>query len=143
MSILLILHLVGTTQIPQGRNEKPFLFVLLLLFWPPCMACGILVPRPGIEPMHPAVEVPSPNHWTAREVPEKPFNLGCLSGLGPPKIASYGIWFHQNPKCLRRGRVSGKGLGGVLHSVLAPDTVCLVCGVHTCATNSLPITLTH
>ena len=32
-------------------------------------ACGILVPRPGIEPMAPAVEVRSPNHWTAREVP--------------------------------------------------------------------------
>ena len=33
------------------------------------MACGILVPRPGIEPGHPAVEAWSPNHWTAREVP--------------------------------------------------------------------------
>ena len=33
------------------------------------MACRILVPRPGIEPMPPAVEAQSPNHWTAREVP--------------------------------------------------------------------------
>ena len=32
------------------------------------MACGILVPRPRIEPTLPALEVWSPNHWTAREV---------------------------------------------------------------------------
>ena len=33
------------------------------------MACGILVPGPGIEPGPSAVRVQSPNHWTAREVP--------------------------------------------------------------------------
>ena len=33
------------------------------------MECGILVSRPGIEPLAPAVEVQSLNHWTAREVP--------------------------------------------------------------------------
>ena len=32
-------------------------------------ACGILVPQPGIESVAPAVEAWSPNHWTAREVP--------------------------------------------------------------------------
>ena len=31
--------------------------------------CGILVPQPGIEPLPPAVEAQSFNHWTAREVP--------------------------------------------------------------------------
>ena len=30
---------------------------------------GILIPRPGIEPMPPAVEAQSPNQWTAREFP--------------------------------------------------------------------------
>ena len=30
---------------------------------------GILIPRPGIEPVPPAVEMWSPNHWTAREFP--------------------------------------------------------------------------
>ena len=44
-------------------------FILLLLFWLCRTACGILVPRPGIEPVPPAVEVQSLNHWTAREVP--------------------------------------------------------------------------
>ena len=42
---------------------------LFFFFWPHLTACGILVPRPGIEPMPPAVEVWGPNHWTAREVP--------------------------------------------------------------------------
>ena len=38
-------------------------------FLPHCTACGILVPQPRIEPMPPAVEAQSLNHWTAREVP--------------------------------------------------------------------------
>ena len=33
------------------------------------VACGILVPWPGIEPGPPAVEAWSTNHWTAREFP--------------------------------------------------------------------------
>ena len=31
--------------------------------------CGILVPQVEIEPMHPAVEAWSLNHWTTRKVP--------------------------------------------------------------------------
>ena len=33
------------------------------------MACGVLVPWPGIEPMSPAMEAWSLNHLMAREVP--------------------------------------------------------------------------
>ena len=33
------------------------------------MACGILVPQPGIKPMAPAMEAWSPDHWATREVP--------------------------------------------------------------------------
>ena len=40
------------------------------------VAGGILVPRPGIKPMSPALEAQSPNHWTTREVPVNP---SCLS----------------------------------------------------------------
>ena len=40
-----------------------------VLFWLRCVAYGILVPQPGIEPGAPAVRVLSPNHWTAREFP--------------------------------------------------------------------------
>ena len=32
------------------------------------VACGILVPQPGIKPAPPALEVGSLNHWTTREV---------------------------------------------------------------------------
>ena len=32
------------------------------------MACGILIPWPEIEPMPPAVEVWSLDHWTTKEV---------------------------------------------------------------------------
>ena len=42
---------------------------VLFFFWPQHVACRILVPQPGIEPMPPAMEAWSPNHWTAREVP--------------------------------------------------------------------------
>ena len=35
----------------------------LFITWPNCEAWRILVPGPGTEPMLPAVEVQSPNHW--------------------------------------------------------------------------------
>ena len=37
-----------------------FFLSLFFFFWPRHVACGILVPRPGIEPMPPAVKAPSP-----------------------------------------------------------------------------------
>ena len=46
-------------------------FIYFSVFWPHCAACGILVLRPGIEPMPPAVEAWSSNHWTAREFPSQ------------------------------------------------------------------------
>ena len=48
------------------------LFLLLFIlkqFWLYHMSCGILVSQPGIEPMLPAVEVQSLNHWATRGVP--------------------------------------------------------------------------
>ena len=36
---------------------------------PCCTAWGILVPRPGMEPVPPASEAQSLNHWTTKEVP--------------------------------------------------------------------------
>ena len=41
----------------------------LFFFWPRLAACGILVPRPGIEPGSTAVKAQSPNHWITREFP--------------------------------------------------------------------------
>ena len=40
-------------------------FSKFLLFRPHCLACGILLFQPGLEP---ALEVQSLNHWTAGEV---------------------------------------------------------------------------
>ena len=37
-------------------------------FWPYEMACGILVPWPGIKTAFPALEAQNFNHWTARAV---------------------------------------------------------------------------
>ena len=48
-----------------GLESKLFFF-----FWPHHTACGILIPRPGIDPTPPAVEAPSLNHWTTRDVPK-------------------------------------------------------------------------
>ena len=38
--------------------------------WLTDVACGILVLWPGIKPRLSAVEIQSPNHWTAREFPQ-------------------------------------------------------------------------
>ena len=37
-------------------------------------AYGILIPRPGMEPVPPAIEAQSLNHWTTREVPTNILN---------------------------------------------------------------------
>ena len=34
-----------------------------------CLACGVLVPRPGIEHVSPVLEAQSNSRWTASEVP--------------------------------------------------------------------------
>ena len=38
------------------RGERRQKLEFSFFFWPHCAACGILVPRPGIEPVPPAVE---------------------------------------------------------------------------------------
>ena len=44
------------------------------------MACRILVAQPGIEPRPAAVDRPSPNHWTARELPCRDIFWSDFSG---------------------------------------------------------------
>ena len=36
----------------------------LFIYWPHCTECGVLFPRPEIEPILPAVDAQSFNHWT-------------------------------------------------------------------------------
>ena len=56
-------------------------------FWLCCMACGILVPRPGIEPRPSAVKTWCPNHWAAEEIPCT-YVLGQESGPQKPPCYS-------------------------------------------------------
>ena len=49
-------------------NLFPSILTCFFFFWPHCMTCRILSPWPGTEPTA-AVQAPSPNHWTARELP--------------------------------------------------------------------------
>ena len=80
-SLLFVLYCFLETTPRHAPHSSLFLFRNLVLspglilefsfffFWPRLAACGILVSLPGMEPVPPAVEVQSPNQWTAREVP--------------------------------------------------------------------------
>ena len=48
------------------------------------MACGILVPQPGMEPVPPALEAWSLIHWTSREVLREILGLHILVLSGVP-----------------------------------------------------------
>ena len=57
-----------------------------------CAACGMLAPQPAIDPVPPALEVQSPNHWTTREVPRLDFEqilIRCLLTSGGKGEAAF------------------------------------------------------
>ena len=56
---------------PYTQYLDDFLFIYL--FWPHPTACKILVPWPESEPVSPAMEAQSLNHWATREVPQLAF----------------------------------------------------------------------
>ena len=45
-----------------------YLFLSFLIFWLHWAACGVLIPQFGFEPVPPAVEAWSLNHWASGEV---------------------------------------------------------------------------
>ena len=49
------------------------------------VACGILVPQPGVEPRPWALKVRSPSHWTTREFPA-PASLYSLVNVSVGEI---------------------------------------------------------
>ena len=53
----------------SGYPSYRTLYFDLFIFCHTIQHAGVLVPRPGIEPLPPAVEAWSPNHWITREVP--------------------------------------------------------------------------
>ena len=66
------------------------------------MACGILVPQPGMDPMPLALEVRGLNHWTTRGVPNLSYSSPDSGGQILLAAASFiqachsaGIWVHQ------------------------------------------------
>ena len=82
------------TTVP--RCLLPFFFFFLIYLHH--AACGILVPRPGMETLYPALGVQSLNHWTASEVP-LPL-LQSISFFSTPFLISIhspvtNFYFHQ------------------------------------------------
>ena len=59
---------VGETSYPAGRNANAWLFCWWWLHHGAWGHGGILVPRPGIKPLPPALGACSLNHRTARKV---------------------------------------------------------------------------
>ena len=58
----------------KSSDQRVFVVVVLggvLFVWLHHAACGNLVPRPGVEPVPPAAEAQSINHWTAGEVSDQ------------------------------------------------------------------------
>ena len=65
-----------SASMPQASRTGLDFFSTML-----CVACGVLAPQPGVEPMPPALEVQSPNHWTTREVPGLDFEQILIRSL--------------------------------------------------------------
>ena len=51
---------------PVQPKRKKY-FKSIIYFWLPHPACGLLVPRPGVEPIPSAVKVQGPNPWTTSD----------------------------------------------------------------------------
>ena len=54
---------------------------LISFIWSCHADCGVLVPRPGIQPRSPDMEAWSPKHWTAGEVPQVTHSALTIRGL--------------------------------------------------------------
>ena len=65
-----ILNTLGSPlgNLKQGSDITWFTF-FFFIFWPCHVACGNLVPQPGIEPVASTLRVRSLNYWTSREIP--------------------------------------------------------------------------
>ena len=58
--------------------------IVSVLFFFGLKACGFLAPCPGIGPIAPCIGRWSPNHWTARDVPQEFFYIGSFDSQATP-----------------------------------------------------------
>ena len=72
----------GVAWLPQGPWKRVSFFLYLLQH----KTCGILVPQPEIEPVPPALEAQSLNHWTARKVQGEDFLSSTPGFWMPPQL---------------------------------------------------------
>ena len=108
---------------PRHLTNQRWSFFFWLFFWPCHAACRILVPRPGIESVPPAVEAWSPNHWTARGFSKdghgEPRSLEVLL-FSPPHCPRH----PHSYRCLVFFPGSGwaaRGLSGIAQPSLLPS----------------------
>ena len=90
-----IFHIMETSSSVKKKrmiNCKTIDSPNFYFFWSCCVACGTLVPRPGIKPVPLALGAWSLNHWTAREVPTASISSKILC----PSV--HGTWVNRNTK---------------------------------------------
>ena len=63
--------------LPSMPLNQKILLLKWFIFWLHLEACKIFIPWLGIEPVLPAVDVQSPNHWATREVSKMIFKGVC------------------------------------------------------------------
>ena len=54
-------------------HQAALYFRIFIFFFFGLLACGILIPPPGVKPVPLALEGQSPNHWTTRKFPTSEF----------------------------------------------------------------------
>ena len=86
LSCLIILPVISHSEtrhfLPLNHSNPPNIFSLLISFF-----LFFKVSQPGTEPAPSAVEVKSPNHWTAREFPSRKIKklIFLIASFSPKK----------------------------------------------------------
>ena len=134
--LLKVAHPPFDTSDGISSNKSWILFVCFGLrdLGPHCVACGILVPQPGFEPISPAVEALSPNHWTAREFPRAVLYLmpdfpSLYLSLGGARSSWAAVLYEWLSKVMVRS-ISIKGRYTWIYTWMAPPLLEKEQGTH-------------
>ena len=94
------LNRIQGSVIPAHFYINWFFFFSFFFFRQCHAAFGILVPRPGIKPVPPALGARSLNQWTTREVPQLIFNW--IQFKGAKTINSvWKEWAYEHPQLIQ------------------------------------------